>query len=322
MSDMIQNFFKEAEKEINSQTENEYDEVWDKKQVSIEEVFNNDENNENIENEEVKNNNEQDTLGSQTENNNTIPNTDVQTEQSENKEINNFDKEKFITLTKPLKYRGKEIYPESEEELIELAQKGLDYSFKMNKISQYRELIDFVVKNNISLEDIKNKFENSNSNEEEQYYDDMFEFENNQINDFDISKKIINQIKKTNPVLANKISSIYNLIDDTFKIELNDERLFNAFVGSVANGEFEKIYDNVVKFKAKNPFMTWIEAYSNVANGIKQKEPTEPTEPIQDTYNKKERKVNKNKSIEEQYSEIWEKDLTINELEKMLIEGV
>ena len=309
MSDMIENFFKEAEKEINSQTESEYDEVWNKENVSLENIF-----------EEDNNETKQETLGSQTENKDDKNESDVQTEhtEQENKDQNN----NFITLTRPLKYRGKEIYPESEEELIELAQKGLDYSFKMNKISQYRELIDYVVANNISLYDIKERFENSNNAKDIFEDDDFISLEDNVSNEVSVSDKIIKSIKKSNPVLANKVRTIYNSIDDTFKMELNDERLFNAFVGSIANGEFEKIYNDVVKYKAKNPFMTWIEAYGNVANGIKQKEPIEPTDAIQETYGKKDRRINKNKTIEEQYNEIWEKDLSINELEKMLIEGV
>jgi len=309
MSDMIQNFFKEAEKEINSQTENEYDEVWNQEKVSIENVFE----------EKQEETNEQ--LGSQTENTKEEKDDgEIQTESEPNKEEQTTNNN-LITLTKPLKYRGQEIYPKTEDELIELAQKGLDYSFKMNKIAPYREIVDVAVKHNLTAKDIEDliKLRDTSNNEVDLSENEMFFNEQTEVS---IADSIIKQVAMKNKPLANKVKNIYNSLDDTFKYELNDEGLFKAFVGSVNTGEFEKVYNNVVKLKSQNPFMTWIEAYSNVVNGVKPKNVKEPNDVLDDVKGKSKRNLPQNKTIKEQYDEVWSKDLSINELEKMLIEGV
>jgi len=309
MSDMIQNFFKEAEKEINSQTENEYDEVWNQEKVSIENVFE----------EKQEETNEQ--LGSQTENTKEEKDDgEIQTESEPNKEEQTTNNN-LITLTKPLKYRGQEIYPKTEDELIELAQKGLDYSFKMNKIAPYREIVDVAVKYNLTAKDIEEliKSKDASNNEVDLDENEMFFDEQTEVS---IADSIIKQVAMRNKPLANKVKNIYNSLDETFKYELNDEELFKAFVGSINTGEFEKVYNDVVKLKSQNPFMTWIEAYSNVVNGVKPKNVKEPNGVLDDVKGKSKRNLPQNKTIKEQYDEVWSKDLSINELEKMLIEGV
>ncbi len=308
MSDMIQNFFKEAEKEINSQTESEYDEVWNQENVSIENAFN--------EKQKEETNNQ---LGSQTENTKE-KDGEIQTE-SEPNSVEQNSKNNLITLTRPLKYRGQEIYPKTEEELIELAQKGLDYSFKMNKIAPYREIVDVVIKHNLTAKDIEELINSKNTSENEVNFDED-ELFGNEPNEISIADSIIKQIAVKDKQLANKVKNVYNSLDETFKYELNDENIFKAFVGSINTGEFERVYNDVVKMKAQNPFMTWIEAYSNVVNGVKPKNVKEPSGVLDDTKGKSKRNLPQNKTIKEQYDEVWSKDLSINELEKMLIEGV
>ena len=308
MSDMIQNFFKEAEKEINSQTESEYDEVWNQENVSIENAFN--------EKQKEETNNQ---LCSQTENTKE-KDGEIQTE-SEPNSVEQNSKNNLITLTRPLKYRGQEIYPKTEEELIELAQKGLDYSFKMNKIAPYREIVDVVIKHNLTAKDIEELINSKNTSENEVNFDED-ELFGNEPNEISIADSIIKQIAVKDKQLANKVKNVYNSLDETFKYELNDENIFKAFVGSINTGEFERVYNDVVKMKAQNPFMTWIEAYSNVVNGVKPKNVKEPSGVLDDTKGKSKRNLPQNKTIKEQYDEVWSKDLSINELEKMLIEGV
>jgi len=316
MADQINDFFKEAEKEVNAQTEGsnkEYDEVWSKENVSLEEAFDNSQ----TENNENKDQNVDDDVS--------IDN--VQTEQPKQTETKQESNNEYITLTKPLKYRGKEIYPKTEDELIELAQKGLDYSFKMNKIAPYRELIDVSVKYNVNATQLEEILSNMNNVESEPIVDESIFDSDNQDQSFgpvDAYQEVMPILERQNKQLASKVNNIYRNIDDAFKYELNDRKVFEAFVGSISSGEFERVYNKVVEAKKANPFMTWLETYSNVANGVQlNKQTLEPGDAIQQQHNKKGRNLpNQNKTIKEQYNEVWEKELSIDQLEKLLIEGV
>jgi len=303
MADQINDFFKKAEQEVNAQTEGnnkEYDEVWSKEAVSIEDAV--------------------EEQSSQTENQAEDNPTTIDNENKQEEIVNNGNS---ITLTKPLKYRGKEIYPKTEDELIELAQKGLDYSFKMNKIAPFREIIDYVSNNNITLDMIKNINSNNENYEEDIPYEEDVKdlFEDEPVTVYD---KVLKELGKANKPLANKFVNIYANLDDKFKYELKDEQTLRALIGSINSGEFENFYPKAVEIKKVNPFMTWIESYQNAVNGLKaQRNVENPDNSLQDnSKTSSKRNISQNKSIKEQYDEVWKDEMSINDLEKLLIEGV
>ena len=229
----------------------------------------------------------------------------------------------FITLTRPLKYRGKEIYPQTEEELIELAQKGLDYSFKMNKIKPYRDLITYLEDNNIQPNDVISKLKNNN---------DFVQTEQNTFGsdaqtELDYSghflSKQLDYYSKVDKNIAIKIAKTFDSLPNEFKVEIANGNLGDAFATSIASGEFDRVYGEAKKVKEQNPYMSWIEAYKlagqNIVNPKITKDSTEP-----DVKDKKVKTRNRKKTIEEQYNEIWENNeiSSLEDLEKILIQGV
>jgi len=327
-------FFEEAEKEItNSQTENNTQSLDTGSQSDL------------MQEDDVWNSNEDiDTLFEK------VTTNTVQTEQNENTQTEPQQNGYQLVLTKPLKYRGKEIYVKTEDELIELAQKGMDYSLKMNKIKPYRELIDRLDGSSVSLNDVYEyiealkgdenakrniatkfgSFQEDTENNNFLYEEDPVEnIENNSNTQQQENNKnnfidgIIKQLHSQNPELYGKVIKVYNEIDNQFKYEITQSKdVFESFIGSVAQGEFDEVYPYAVKEKSLNPHMTWIQAYIK-GNEIRlnggYQEPQKPSEPIQqDVKNVKKQP----KTIKEKYDEIWDNKHSIEELEQMLVQEI
>jgi len=249
-------------------------------------------------------------------------------EEKDNKE------QQGILITKPLKYRGKEIWVRSEDEAIELMQKGLDYSFKMNKIKPLRTIASIIEESGITPEDVKALADAKNGKTEAIKYlakkfgielntdDDLF-FDNEQSdNDYrpvvqeeDPIKEFYSDLAHRDPELAGKVSKIWNMIDDTFKVELYKPDVFPAFVGSVQTGEFEQVLPEAIKIKALNPALSWLQAYQYAAQNIGsiENQPKEPSSVVKPKKPQKQRK--RTKTIEETYDEIWN-NKSLEELEK------
>jgi len=250
-----------------------------------------------------------------------------------------------ISITKPLKYRGKEIWVRSEEEAIELMQKGLDYSFKMSKIKPYREVIDILEKSDLSIEDVKALSDVKNGNKDalkyllkkynvdfnDLYEDNIYDDANNEESDYkpEINKKnaieeIYEDIANTDPELAGKVAGVFNSLDDTFKIELNNPNVFMAFIKSVESGEFDKVYPEAIRVKALNPAINWIQAYQIAFRNINTNKNTQtqqikkPSQVVQPRRNKNKQK--RTTTIEEKYDELWSDKYSLEDLEKMIFQ--
>jgi len=242
-----------------------------------------------------------------------------------------------VVITKPLKYRGKEIWVKSEDEAIELMQKGLDYSFKMNKIKPHRSIVNIVEEAGLSVEDIKALADAKAGKQEAiKYLANKFgiELENNdddifgdvgngnkanyqpEVEQTDPVLEIYQEIAQREPDVAGKVSKIWDELDPTFKQELYNPNIFRAFVGSVKTGEFDSVYPEVIKLKAINPAVSWLQAYQYVAQqlGSVQRQTQEPSEVVKPKPTKQVKKVKK--SIKDSYDEIWDDKKSLEELEK------
>lgn len=94
-----------------SVTTDEYDKVWESDEVTLEDVAE-----QPLENNEPEPTEEEEVGSEETETNTN-----------------------GVLITKPLKYKGNEIYVKDEDEAIALMQKGLDYEFKMSRIKPFRK---------------------------------------------------------------------------------------------------------------------------------------------------------------------------------------
>jgi len=251
-----------------------------------------------------------------------------------------------VVITKPLKYRGNEIWIKTEDEAIELMQKGMDYSLKMNKIKPHRQIVSLIEDNSLSIEDIQAlvdaKNGNSNAldylaknfglkqNNDSSFNDDLFgsdEEKEEEVYKPTIEQKspieeAFSELTNRDPEVAGRVQRLIDKeLDPTFVSELlSNVQVFNLFTQLVANGTFEKVLPYAIKTKAINPSLTWIQAYDYATdqvmkNGdIKSREVSEPTEAVKQT------KVDKPKpkSIKKSYEEIWNEKQSIEDLEKEL----
>ena len=298
--------------------EQKYDLVWDNDEINEEDIFNEP-------TDYAEHNDEQEELDSK-------DNEQLETQNNDHNQTED-KKEKFI-----LKHRGKEIEIDSIDELIALAQKGLDYEFKMSRIKPFRQAIDIIEKTGLELSDIKALADAKQGKKEALEYlankygielgsddiDDLFEEDEKNKEDYqpeidsnvDPVKEIWEEYATSNPDKAGKVLSIWNELDPSFQQELWNPQTFQAFIGSVETGEFEQVYPKAIKIKALNPSISWIKAYLMASKDII--EPKEPKEPKQNVKRKETTKRSVVKNQYDDYDSVWNADIPLEELEKQI----
>jgi len=206
-----------------------------------------------------------------------------------------------------LKYKGKEIPIDSEEELIALAQKGFKLENEMSKIKPYKQMINIIDGSNITIEDVKAYDDALKGNEQAKTYlakklglESTSETETSFFDEVDDKPAKKDEYKpdvpQTDPVadyfasiteespeVAGKISTVYGELDDSFKMEIYNKENFPMFAHSVATGEFEKVYPYAMKEKVKAPHLTWLDAYRKAGSIIGGKETKKATVPSKST---------------------------------------
>ena len=246
-----------------------------------------------------------------------------------------------VAITKPLKYKGKEISVSSEDEAIALMQKGLDYEFKMGRIKPFRKAIKIIDDNGLSEEDIQALADAKDGKSEALNYiadkynlpltkdsnedDDLFS-DNNETkkqdnyqpevgisNENDIVDYFQNY-SKSEPEKAGKVLNIYNDLEPAFQLEVtNNIQTFEAFLADINDGIFDKLYPEVIKAKAINPNINWLQAYAGIAQQILKPEVTkEPTESVKKKQ-VKQRKATKDNGND--YDSAWNDDSSFKEFE-------
>jgi len=188
-----------------------------------------------------------------------------------------------LVISNPvLKYKGKEIPIDSEEELIALAQKGFKLESEMTKIKPQKQILNIV--DGVPAEDLK-AFADAKSGDKaaigyvlnmlggssEGQADDFWGAEPQReeekkaytpdIPQVDEVAEIFKDITENNPSVAGTVSEVYSELDDQFKQEVYNPQTFPAFVKSVESGEFDKVYPIAMKLRTQNPALTWLQAY-------------------------------------------------------------
>lgn len=243
-----------------------------------------------------------------------------------------------------LKHKGKEIEIDSIEELITLAQKGLDYEFKMTRIKPFRQAIDIIEKSGLEPSDVKALADIKNGNKEALDYlgskygidtgskdediDNIFD-EQEPVKDTyepvvqtntDPVKEYWEEYSKNKPDIAGKIVSYWDDLDPTFQQELWKQDVFPAFIQSIESGEFDKVYPRAIKAKALNPAISWLQAYVSSAQDIIQ--PKEQKEPTGSVNRKETKKRSVVKNDYDEYDAVWNENSSLDELEQQLFKGV
>ena len=250
-----------------------------------------------------------------------------------------------VVISKPLKYKGNDISISSEDEAIALMQKGLDYEFKMSKIKPFRQAIQIIDDNGLSKEDIQaladikdgkaealnyiaDKYNVPMETQDEQN-DNLFDDNgttDNKVTDYkpEVSDNGTNEIlnyfqeySNSEPEKAGAVLGIYNNLEPSFQLEVtNNMPTFQAFIEDINKGVFNKIYPEVVKAKALNNNISWLQAYAGVAQKIlKPNDVKEPTGSVQ-RKQVQQRKATRNNGND--YETAWDDDTSFQEFEHQL----
>jgi len=211
--------------------------------------------------------------------------TEVTEDQSnEVEEITQVDQQGLLIKNPILKYKGREIPVDNEEEAINLMQKGFKLESEMAKIKPFKSFLSILGNGNIKVEDLKAYDDAMSGNEQAKAYLTQklglqsTEESNGFFGEVDDKKQNVDKynpevptqdpvaeyfanITEENPEVAGKVSSVYADLDDEFKQEIYNPQVFPMFASSVANGEFDKLYPIALKVRITNPGLTWLQAY-------------------------------------------------------------
>ena len=230
-----------------------------------------------------------------------------------NEEVNLEDQQVETTETTPqtglmitnpiLKYKGREIPIDNEEEAINLMQKGFKLESEMTKIKPYKQMISIMDNSSITTEDLKAFTDALDGNEGAKtyiqgklglsakeatsgFFDEVDETKQ-QVDEYspevpktDAVAEYYKSVTENNPEVAGKVSQIYSDIEDEFKNEVYNPKVFPMFVSSIANGEFDEYYPMAIKIKLGNPTYTWLQAYQlagqRIKDGVQEKQTAIP----------------------------------------------
>ena len=198
-------------------------------------------------------------------------------------EVQQVDSQGLLIKNPILKYKGREIPIDNEEEAINLMQKGFKLESEMAKIKPFKSYMNILNSGNVTIEDLK-AFDDaiSGNNQAKNYLANKLglsseETSNSFFGEVDTTTESVDykpdvpvedpvadyfaNITESNPEVAGKISSVYSDLDDEFKQEIYHPQVFPMFASSVANGEFDRLYPLAIKERLNNPGLTWLQAY-------------------------------------------------------------
>ena len=253
-------------------------------------------------------------------------------------QVNN---ENGLVIPNPvLKFKGHEIPVETADEMLALAQKGFKLENEMSKIKPVKPFIK-LVQEGLTVEMAKAVLDLSKGNQgalsylkqmagikEETPSTDIFGNETQEMppgsEDYkpevpqtDPVRDFFSSVTEEKPALAGKVAEIYDSIDDEFKSEVYDPKVFPSFVTSIENGEFEKIYPYAMKARNLNPALTWLQAYIMAGQKISEGKADKPNvqTPPQGTKIPRSN-APKNRNLKMDYDTAF--DLSLEELEEKL----
>lgn len=251
----------------------------------------------------------------------------------EENQPNETEEQSGLLIKNPvLKFHGREIPVTSEEEIINLAQKGLKLETEMGKIKPQKKLIDLIESNKLTEEDLvayidalkgndgaiqflKKKL---NITDEKSDYDDFFQEEKQPQQEVDYKpqptssdpvKEWFDDYVYGRPDLAGKVVQVTNEIDASFFKEIYSTDVFPGFVQHVESGMFDKVYPYALKIKATNPTMSWLTAYNRGVDASWQTEkPVEKKAPKTTKVPRQEPAQEYKPQAKSDYDKVWDDD--------------
>jgi len=251
----------------------------------------------------------------------------------------------FMVDKPVLKFKGKEIPIDSSEELINLAQKGMQMETAAAEMKPKKKVLSIVdgiplevlqavadihggntnaigyIKKQYGIEDTRSTesedsfWGNENSNKEEtppkETYTPAVAVEN-PMEDFWENYSAGNQ------QMAGKVSDTYGSLDEGFKSEIYQPNVFPAFVQSVESGEFDSAYPIAIKEKSLNPAMTWLQAYGAAVGKLGQVPAKQTEPPASATPPSNGGGTDRNMSDTNKADRVWNDDAYFNDLESKL----
>ncbi len=187
-----------------------------------------------------------------------------------------------------LKYKGRDIPVDSEEEAINLMQKGFKLESEMSKIKPYKGYINILNDGDITIEDLQTfkdalggndgakrtlatRFGGVAENGTGSFFDETPAKEEStykpEVKTEDQVSDYFATLTEENPEVAGKISQVYSDIEDEFKVEVYNPQVFPMFASSIASGEFDRLYPIAIKLRLGNPGLTWLQAYQMAGKG-------------------------------------------------------
>jgi len=216
----------------------------------------------------------------------------------------------FMVDKPMLKFKGKEIPIDSADELINLAQKGFLLETEMSNIKPKKKLLKIIdgiplevlqavadlnsgkkeaidyLKSEYGIEDSRSSSEESSlwGSDNEEPAPEQKPTYTPSVKEDDPVAEFFNEFTAANPVAGAKVNEVYTSLDESFKAEVYDAKVFPVFVKAVESGEFETVYPLAMKEKVLNPAITWIQAYGLATQKMQSGEqPPAITEPPVDT---------------------------------------
>ncbi len=188
-----------------------------------------------------------------------------------------------------LNYKGRDIPVDSEEEAINLMQKGFKLESEMSKIKPYKGIINVLDKSGIDIESLQTFADALGGNEGAKamlasklgltassgdtgsFFDEEVESKPTEEYKPDVPKQdqvadYFGSLTEDNPEVAGRVSQVYSDLEDDFKLEVYNPQVFPMFASSIASGEFDRLYPIAIKMRLGNPGLSWLQAYQMAGN--------------------------------------------------------
>ena len=249
----------------------------------------------------------------------------------------------FMVSKPVLKYKGKDIPIDNEAELISLAQKGFSFENEMANIKPHKKAIKIIdgiplevlqavadihsgkkeaisfIKSQYGIEEIQPADNNNslwNDHNDEVPKQETPAYKPEMVVE-DPVKDFWDGYAQQNQTGAAKASDIYGSLEESFKTEIYDPKVFPSFVQSVETGEFDKAYPIAIKEKSLNPAMTWLQAYGVAVQKIGAIAPVQ-TEPPASATPPSNSNQPRHVSEDAKADQVWNDDAYFKELESKL----
>jgi hypothetical protein len=254
--------------------------------------------------------------------------------------------ERGLVIKNPvLKFKGRNIPIDSEEELINLAQKGFKLESEMAKIKPQKRMLDIIESGKLTEEELvalsdlkggkqeainffKDRYgivEQKQDDDDDDYFFGEKKKEVKAKTDYkpevkqeDPVKEYFTEVSQNDSALAAKVVEIIKDLDATFYREIYSPDIFPGFVEHVKNGMFDKVYPYAIKIRASNPSLPWLAAYNKGVDIVmNNKQPEKKEAPKRVSIPKTSQPVTRVASKDD-YDKVWEDDDFYNEIRRKL----